>query len=106
MRLFSAEFFRWLYSSRRAHRRSGSQPPLLNILDFSGDGTAAPLVLVQGGQTASTQGVEVTRQSTGLLTTTLPPLNLIMPQGFGGLSLVQTAAAVVGGGQSSPVFSL
>jgi hypothetical protein len=81
-----------------------STPPFLNILDFASDSAASPLLLLQGGQTASTLGVEVTTQSTGSTTSNLPNLGSIMGIGFGGLSLVQTSPAVNGAGQNSPFF--
>ena len=83
--------------------------PLFNVLDFSGDTGAFPLLEVQGGQTSSTLGIEVTSQSLLTSPPALPPLNVIMPAGFGGLSLVQTGGLTntsAGAGQGSPVFSM
>lgn len=80
--------------------------PLLNILDFGSDTGLEPLLLVQGGATSSTLGVEVTSQSTLTQTSNLPPLNTIMGTGFGGLSLVQTGLANSTNGQDSPVFAM
>src|ERR1035441_6555767 len=64
--------------------------PVLNVQDSPSDTAVQPLVLVQGGSTSSTLGVEVASQSTG--TTNGNPLTTlggIMQTGFGGLSLVQ-----------------
>lgn len=80
-------------------------PPLLNILDFSGDSTAQPLVLVTGAQPSSTLGIEVTSQSV-TPAGTAPSLSGIMGSGFGGLSLVQLGGATSSTGQGSPFFSI
>lgn len=89
-----------------AFAQSPNTPPFLNILDFTNDGTASPLLLLQGGQTASTVGEEITSQSTSSTTTSLPNLGNIMGTGFGGLSLVQTSPAVNGAGQNSPYLCI
>jgi len=85
-------------------------PPFLNILDFTNDGTASPLLMLQGGQTSSTVGAEITSQSTSSTTSSLPNLGAIMGMGFGGLSLVQTSPATTNGttgtGEASPFFCI
>lgn len=60
-------------------------PPFLTVTDFASDSTTQPLVLVTGGQTSSTLGIEVTSQSRSTTSSVLPPLSTIMPQGYGGL---------------------
>ena len=80
--------------------------PVLNVQDSPSDTAVQPLVLVQGGSTSSTLGVEVASQSTG--TTNGNPLTTlggIMQTGFGGLSLVQLGSST-STGQGSPFFSM
>ncbi|MGA7217621.1 MAG: hypothetical protein WBX38_04875 [Candidatus Sulfotelmatobacter sp.] len=80
-------------------------PPLLDIIDFSGDSNVQPLVLVTGGQGASTLGIQVTSQSNGTASTA-PTFSWVSP-GYGGLSLVQTGGSTsTSGGQPSPVFTM
>ncbi len=95
-------------SSASALGQAPITAPLFNVLDFSGDTGAFPLLEVQGGQTSSTLGIEVTSQSTTTTTSNLPNLGAIMGSGFGGMSLVQTSPAnnTTGIGQGSPSFCI
>lgn len=79
-------------------------PPFLTITDSSPDNTAQPLVLLKGGQPSSTQGIEVTSQSTS--TSSPPNFSTLIGAGFGGLLLVQNSPAVSGTGQNSPSFCI
>jgi hypothetical protein len=79
-------------------------PPFLNVLDLSADGSSNPLLLVQGGEAASTQGIEVTSQS--LSTATGGGIMTPQPTGFGGITLLQTSAATATAVQGSPMFSI
>lgn len=67
--------------------------PIVNVQDSPSDSATQPLVLVQGGQTATTLGVEITASTTtSPQTNPLTTLSTIMGNGsggFGGLSLVQ-----------------
>ncbi len=58
------------------------------------------MLKVQGGSQASTQGVEVTSQSTS--TSSLPNFSSLIGTGFGGALLLQASPAVSGTGQGSP----
>lgn len=75
-------------------------------MDFSSDTSIQPLLMVVGGDGSSTQGIEVTSQTTGT-GGTLPSAGL-QPSGQGGITLLQTGAATSGssGGQNSPMLSL
>lgn len=57
--------------------------PILNILDFSGDTEAFPLLQVQGGTGSSTLGIEATSQSI-TSTGSLPPLSSLVTSGLPG----------------------
>jgi len=82
--------------------------PIVNVQDSASDSAAQPLVLVQGGQTATTLGVEVTASTTtSPQTNPLATLTSIMGNGsggFGGLSLVQLGNTSTG--VSSPPLAL
>ena len=86
--------------------------PFFVVTDFASDGTTSPLLLLTGGQTSSTVGAEITSQSTGTTTSSLPNLGAIMGTGHGGLSLIQTSPATSSGtmlpaaGQDSPFFCI
>ena len=104
----SALFLLLAVAVAQAFSQAPITSPLFNVLDFSGDTGAVPLVDVQGGQQASTQGIAVTSQSTNMTTTNLPNFTTIMGTGFGGMSLVQTSPAdtTTGVGQNSPFFCI
>jgi hypothetical protein len=89
-----------------AHGQSPSPiaNPLLTIMDVSTDTATLPLLEVAGGTGSSTQGIEVTSQTTGT-GGALGSLTL-QPAGYGGLTLLQTGAATSTGGQNSPMLSL
>jgi hypothetical protein len=78
--------------------------PLLVLQDSASDGAFLPLLQLQGGAVSSTQGIEVTSQST--LTSSPPNLSSVMGTGFGGLLLVQNSPAVSGAGENSPLFCI
>ena len=96
-------------SSASALGQAPITAPLFNVLDFSGDTGAFPLLEVQGGQTSSTLGIEVTSQSIVTTTAHPAPVDVIMGSGFGNLSLVQTGGLLMtsaGAGQGSPFLSM
>lgn len=83
-----------------------SNNPFVWFQDSSNDAGVVPVLEVSGGQAAFTLGLEITSQFNSSVTTVAPPWSTMMPQGFGGLSLVQNSPAVPANGIASPSFAM